>query len=299
MSSLQDPFQIVGAPSGKVGALIKWRVTEKAKQFVRDNHFDYMVLDASEPGGMDDLGFLVENREKIRHIMIMNDQIDWEVLNQLTSLRKMYIGGWFDCRGLEFRRLENLTHLESYWNKGYEDSLCDLPKLKELKLIGFKSESLETLGALPSLKSLSIVLSRHLTSFRGLQGSTELEKLFIESCSNLINISALSACNDMGDIHLAKCKRLADVSVIGQLVKLRQLVLTGKFPDLLWIENLKELTEIRFDCDLENGNIDFLYHLPNLQDWAFRNKKNYSVKAKDFEKHLKPKPREICEQLSA
>lgn len=289
MNGLQAPIRVIEGSNNRTGVIIKWQVTAEAKDFIRNNEFDYLILDATEPGGLGDLGFLLDKKDKIRDITINNDEIDWDIINQLTSIRTMNIGGWFNCHGLDFRKLPELTFLETYWNKGYEDTLSNLKKLKALKIIGYKSESLEGLGAMPALQYMLLALSRNLTSLTGIERFKALKFLDLESCSQLVDIESLPKCTKLMYLILTKCNRLTHFEAIGQLKSLTELILGGDTQNIAWLKNLKHLEKLRLDCKLDNGNLDFLYDMENLQFVLFKNKKNYTVKIKDIQQYLEDK----------
>lgn len=54
--------------------------------------------------------------------------------------------------------------------------------------------------------------------------------------------------------------------------------------DINWIKGIKNLQKLIFGGNLQNGNVDFLLNMPNLQLILCNNKRNYSLKRKDFEK---------------
>lgn len=289
MSGLQDPFQIIDAVDGKTGVLIKWHVTDEAKKFISSNNFDYLILDCTEPGGMDDLGFLVDNKEKIKDIRIHNDEINWDIINQLTSIRVLKIGGWFDCRGLDFRKLKELAYLKTDWNKGYDESLGDLKNLRGMELHGCGMKNFESFGKMPKLEYLSIYRARTPESLAGFENFKKLNHLQLEACCNINDIAALTVCKNLQYLEVVNCNKLRDASAIADIEKLSHLIIVGQFDTVSWLKTMRKLYTLRMDCKLEDGNIDFLYDMKNLKFINYNNKKNYTVKVKDIQKFLEDK----------
>lgn len=284
-----DTFEVIDGFHNQIGVVIKQRVTEEAKKFIRKNHFDYLILDHTEPGGMKDLGVLVDNKEKIVDLRINNDDVDWDCVNQLTSIRILKVGGWFNCNGLDFRKLPNLVYLETDWNSGYEDTLKDLKQLRCLELRGCKSESLEGFGKMPKLEFFQMTYSRTPKTLSGIQSFRSLKNLELIACSNLTDISALEACKKLQLLHIENCNRFLDGSSIADLKTITHLRLFGKMKTLQWLQDMKKLYSLRFDCKLDDGNLDFLYKMKNLKFIDFANKKNLSVKNKDIRQFLEEK----------
>lgn len=287
--SLQDPFQLVDGFNNTKGVIIKWQVTEDAKQYILNKPFDYLILDATEKGGLGDLNFLIDAKEKIKCIRINNDQIDWSIINQLENLQVMHIGGWFNCVGLEFNKLKKLAYLKSYWNEGYSNSLRDIKSLQALTLLGLKETDLSFLGESPNLKYLALYNSRKLASI-GVEGKNfkSLKHLEISGCSNFNDISGLSTSETLEFLHL-DAKRFSDSDGLSKIKNLSHLILAAEFKDLKWLVNLKKLMLLRMSCKLSDGNLDFLFNMPNLQHVAFNNKRNYTVKEKDIQQYLTDK----------
>jgi len=286
MSDLQDPFRVVKTLDGRIGLIIKWRVTKQAKNFIAKNKFDYLHLGCTDPGGMEDLGFLVDHKEKILDLSIHNDEIDWDIINQLTSIRALELGGWFNCRGLDFRKLPSLAYLESYWNDGYEESLTNLKYLQCLKLVGCRLKSFSSFGRMPKLQYVSIYRATTPESLAGFELFPQLKHLHIQACSKLREIQALTACKKLQYLEIINCNRLNNGASISNIDKLSHLILIGKFNSVDWLKNMKHLYTLRMNCKLDDGNLDFLYKMKNLKFIDYNNKKNYTVKVKDIQKHL-------------
>ena len=185
--------------------------------------------------------------------------------------------------------MQNLSYLETYWNKGYEETLCDLKALRGLKIVGCKMPDLTSFGKMPNLKYFSLVHSRTPKSLNGAEQFKKLTTLELEANSNLMNISALSSCKKLQYLWLVNCNRMNKGEKIASIDTLSHLVLVGQMDTLAWMKECKNLMSMRLDCKLDDGNIDFFYDIPKLKYISFNNKKNYSVKVKDVQAHLTAK----------
>ena len=187
-----------------------------------------------------------------------------------------------------FKKLNKLKHLVTYWNLGYNDSLKDLSQLLSLRIIGYKNKDLNTLGKMNNLECLVFHKSRSLKSLENLRNLKKLQYLEIEGCGSLTDLSEVAELQDLKYLNIS-FKKGIDYSVIGIISQLEELTFSGEVGDLKWIKNLKSLKKLRFNCKIEDGNIDILYDLPSLEFIRFNNKRNFSVKLKDIQQHLKDK----------
>ena len=282
---LENNF-IIYNPSGTNNCLwIKDALTKESINAIAMGNYESLKID---DGDWDNIDTLLKYKNKILRLSIKTQNLDWNVISNFASLERMYIGGWFKCN-LEFQKLKNLRVLHSYWNDGYDTVLKDLENLVSLNIIGLKSENLATLGNMPNLKSLILVKSRKISSLKNIANFKKLEYLEIVSSGNLIDYSELALLPNLKVLYLNNCKKEYDYSVLGQLQNIDKIIITGAMKDFQWVKKLKTLRILRFNCTIEEGDLGFLYDMPNLELIYFNDRRNFSIKAKDMHNHLTEK----------
>ena len=282
---LENNYRIDEIGTGDFRLWIKDKLTKESIKAIASDKFDYIRIN---DGDWSNLDILLKYKAKIKDLSIQTQQLDWKLISKFTYLESIYIDGWFKCN-LEFQKLKNLRVLHSYWNDGYDKVLKDLENLVSLNIIGLKSENLETLGNMPNLKSLILVKSRKISSLKNIANFKKLEYLEIVSSGNLIDYSELALLPNLKVLYLNNCKKEYDYSVLGQLQNIDKIIITGAMKDFQWVKKLKTLRILRFNCTIEEGDLDFLYDMPNLELIYFNDRRNFSIKAKDMHNHLTEK----------
>jgi hypothetical protein len=132
-----------------------------------------------------------------------------------------------------------------------------LSRLENLALWNVSANSVEPLGSLHKLKSLSLARWRKLESLRGLRSLVNLEELEIESCRG--------------------CQSLEDLR---PLVRLKKLFLNnvGKVESLASLEGMRDLEWFLFieSTNIMDGDLSVLKRLPNLKRTGFMERSHYT-----------------------
>ena len=282
---LENNF-IIYNPSGTNNCLwIKDALTKESINAIATEDYDGLQIGE---GDWHNIDTLLKYKAKIKDLSIQTQQLDWKLISKFTYLESIYIDGWFKCN-LEFQKFKNLRVLHSYWNDGYDKVLKDLENLVSLNIIGLKSENLETLGNMPNLKSLILVKSRKISSLKNIANFKKLEYLEIVSSGNLSDYSELEQLTKLRVLYLDNCKKEYDYSVLGQLQNIDKIIITGAMKNFQWVKKLKTLRILRFNCTIEEGDLGFLYDMPNLELIYFNDRRNFSIKAKEMYKYLTEK----------
>lgn len=273
--------------SGEISILVKDTLSDEIIDYIANKPFDELSLSY---GSWQDVNRLIKYKDKIKQLHIASDDIDWQSVSELSYIESIHIdiGAQGKC-SLAFNKLIHLKHLHSDWCKGFEQTLKNLNKLKSLVIDGYKEEDLNTLEKMNSLEFLELRGTRTLKSLNAINRFKNLRYLEIDNCGKLADVSAAVELPKLESLWLDKCKMENDYSVLESLSSINEVFIGGAMHDLKWLKKLKTLTMLRLDCRLEDGELDFLYDMPNLKFVLFNNKRNFSVKIKDIQKYLTDK----------
>lgn len=236
--------------------------------------------------------FLKAFESHLIHLEIGDESFDWSILPELSFIERLSIGGWFKC-DIDFDKMQSLQYLSTYWNEGYDQRLFGAKKLKALSIQGFKFPNLDELSRLESLEYLNVLNSRTLISTQGIEKLTSLRRLYLLNCSALYELTHLKNNAVLESLRLENCKKLDSIDGIFECTYLKELNLFN-LGGLASLEMLKQLISIKwlvFDTKVSNGDLSFIYELPNLNMCVFKNKKNYSIKSSIIEAYLQEKGR--------
>lgn len=280
------PFCIIDTVwTGDIRITIKEYLTDEIIDYIANKPFDYIILGN---GDWRDIDKLIKYKNKIKELRIDSESIDWKTVSEFSCIQDLSIAGRYKC-DLEFKKFKKLKHLRTYWNDGYEKTVNNLNTLKSLVITQYREKDFTTLKKMDKLEFLEMVHSRKLESLKSIDNFKNLKCLELIGCSKLTDIKALSKLPKLEFLHIDKCKMETDYSALGDLKVIKDICFGGEMKDIQWVKKLKTLTKLRFNCKLEDGNLDFLYDMPNLQLIVFNNKRNFSIKLKDIQKHLENK----------
>lgn len=257
---------------------IRGGIDEACLKTISDSHFDCITIYA---GKYPDLSSLVLVRDKITRIHVGCSDVDWDSLQSLSKAESIMIDT-HKCR-LNFAKYPKLTDLYLWWCPGFETTLRDLPTLKSLRITGYKHDSLEGLGSLPSLKYLSILRNRRLKNLKGIHNIPQLKLLEIENASELVDIADIVESKSLYALWLSDNKRLRNYESIAGITHLKELLMRGPQNNIRWVEKMKNLEKLTFAGKFEDGDLTFLLAIDNLQMVLFENSKTYSHKLKEIQ----------------
>jgi len=196
--------------NGKANLILRNGPSKEVENAVEILPFGRLTL---KYGNWRDLSFLLKHKKKIIELVVLENNCDWSVISDLTALRSLRIGGWFNTN-LKFDKLENLVRLNTYHNKGYDDSLYSLPKLKFLKIIGWKGENFEKMESLRRLEGVHLVDGRRLQSCNGLENLQNLRYLEMYAMRNLVDADSLGK-SQVSCLKLECCKKIKEFNFTG------------------------------------------------------------------------------------
>ena len=123
-----------------------------------------------------------------------------------------------------------------------------------------KISSLKDFANANYVKKLTIQHSANLLTLEGIEDFLNLEYLEIYNCKNLSNITGLSSCTKLTEMHINNTK-VGDISEIGQLNLLQKLYLgSNNIADISSLANLTKITEL----ELASNNITDLKPLESI-----------------------------------
>jgi len=204
--------------------------------------------------------------ESIQLYGCTNVTMDW--ISALPSLKELSLSFCFEIDFSNMGESDSVSKLDLYWsNTPPLDELSKLANLKELSISSSKAlVNVEALTTLKNLTDLSIGDCR-MTKLDFLQGMQQLN-LFSIYISNIRDISAVSALENLNWLAFEECSQIADLSALSNLTNLRTLFITecAAVTDLTPISGLTNLNTIWLNGDAKLSDITPLSDLINLKE---------------------------------
>jgi len=150
-------------------------------------------------------------------------------------------------------------------------------------------------GSFPtqSLECLNIIQSP-IRSLKGIEDARKLRRLQLAYNRRLADISDLRYLREnLICLEIEACGRIRDFSVLSELQNLEFLTLKGSqtLPNLSFLKDLPNLKYLRFDMNVEDGDMSWCENLTYVQ---IQNHKHYSHKNDDLPKGDCPSPDNVC-----
>ena len=282
---LENNYRIDKLFNERVRLWIKDQLTKESINAIATKKFSFIKID---DGDWRDLDILLEYKSKITNLIINTKNLDWNIISKFVDLEELDVRPSFKCN-IEFEKLEKLRKLTISWNNGYEKLVTNLNNLVSLAISNLNCSSLETFGNMQNLKSFGIIHSRKISSLKNIGNFKKLEYIWLQGCGKLNDYSELALLPNLKVLRLDNCKKEYDYSVLGQLQNIDKIIIGGAMKDFQWVKKLKTLRILRFNCTIEEGDLGFLYDMPNLELIYFNDRHNFSIKAKDMHNHLTEK----------
>lgn len=162
--------------------------------------------------------------------------------------------------------------------------LADCEKLRNLTLTDYDSKK-KDFGSFPTLPLLEefVLIRSKIQRFDGLGRLLRLRYFNAALMYNLVSIAGLGECRDTLEVViLENCKRIEDLEEIGQLTRLRKLILSecSQLESLKFILRLPDLEFLSFwgTTKILDGDLSYCIEHPTLRYAGFDNKRHYSHK---------------------
>lgn len=270
--------------SGKSNLIIRNGPSKEVEKAIAELSFTRLTI---KNGNWRNLNFLLDHENKIIELFVEENSCDWSVISELVSLKGLRIGGWFNTK-LKFDKLVNLERLSSYHNKGYDDSLYSLPKLKLLKILGWKEETCEKLRGLRNLEGLFLVDGWKLKDCKGLEDLPHLRYVEMYAMRNLVNADALGR-SRVKCLDFECCKKVKSFEFVRHMKELigLSIIACGDIPSLDMVMGLEKLDQLQFGgSNVVDGDIRKLLAMNSLRLCLFNNKRHYNLKREVAEAFL-------------
>ena len=231
------------------------------------------------PGDWKDSDFLLKLKDYFTGLYIGDESVDWKVVSKLSKIQRLEIGGWFHTN-MDFGRFNELIYLGTYWNEGYKDDFYGLPKLKSLKLRGWKENTAKKLIGLKKLEFLELLECGALSNLCGLEGLSKLRGVEFNSLPKLTDISALTESTLLESAIFDNCKKIQSFSALSGAKNLKQLIVarSSNIESIEFLREMKSLVHVSFGngTTILDGDLSPLLDLPKLQYCRFTGNKSYS-----------------------
>ena len=253
-------------------------------------------------------------RYRVRRIELPESTTDLELkqykdaglLDNLTSLDLSCCRDLTDLSILS--DLKNLTSLDLSLCGKVKD-ITPLASFKKLDVLLVHStitnqqfQWLRDKKILANLEKLFLNGCDELTDLSGLADLDNVTVLYISSCEKLKDFSALSSMKNLTEIHICCCENLTDLSFLSGLKKLEKLDVweCDNLADLSGLAHVKCLTTIQLTCCDNLTDLSPLSGLANLVTLDLGGSKNLTdLSALSGLKHLKTFKVKKCAKLTA
>ncbi len=175
-------------------------------------------------------------------------------IDRFENLETLYIG-YSDINNID--SLIYADHLKNLYLASYEN-LTDftvigkLTNLEELYLDACELKIFDFIGNLENLETLNVT-DAQIQTLSGLENCTALKSLTINYCTQLKDVSAVSALVNLQELDLDVPYGCMEPELDG-LTGLKKLSLDGQFEDCFFLQNMSELTELHLSgCSLSKG----------------------------------------------
>lgn len=252
-------------------------------KYVKENSVNYLYCQDVD---MSLLAFFPD----IEFITIPEDAENIEGVYALKSLRGLEI----TANKLELLELSRFSDLEYLVIRDYlkeRDLLLNCKRLKHLCLVRSGVTNLKTILSNCDLESLRLEFCYNLKSLNGVQCLQNLSKIELDYCLKLENISDIqSAANSLKYLRITDCNKIRELP--SELIKLSELETlyvstsqtrcVNKFTSIEFIKKLTKLKNFMTDYKIEDGNLEPLLNVENVDVLKFY--KNYNMKENSFAK---------------
>lgn len=240
-------------------------------------------LSASAGWRDSNLGFLKDLRKLSGIEVYSYDALDLSVLSLLHDLKLVCL----QCEiksAIDISGLQGIEVVKATWKRGLE-SILHCANLKVLNIVNWPYVDFLHLTEMSKIIRLFVV-SRTLTSLKGIESLRELELLDIHRCSKLNSIDDLRHCVNIRHLEISSCNAIVDISPIGSIKKLTELYLDndGDIASLTPIQQCKYLQYLSFvgSTKIVDGKISVVEGLTDLKALQFIPRRHYDRMRKDI-----------------
>jgi len=195
----------------------------------------------------------------------------------------------FNPRKTIFLGLDELGRIQARGRFYAELDETEYSKIKSCVISGFKQKNLEEfVNLFPNLIQVSIEKTSKLLSLEGIERLVDLQKITIQDCPKLKDLSSLKMCSNLAEVQLSMFKTPTDVLGFLNTKVVSNLSVNGNITDMSLIgqfNNLDYLHLYGYGCDTEylpalpkvskNFNLE---GFPKLMDASFMEKFDSTIR---------------------
>lgn len=275
--------------------LTHWLSINEYIQIINSSQLEKAILIGN------DLSFL-ELCPSLKHLMIlpsMKEKINYEYLYNHPELRSIvwkidHLHNFAFKDETDYTRIHGLVQLNTEPNTNA--SFKSVASLRSLSVYNQTASDLNNLFVSTELDTLNITQSG-IKSLEGINRSTNMQCVYLHYNRNLSDISSLSKVKStIKALRISNCPKILDFSVLGCLVNLELLELSGSniIENLGFIKNLKSLKTFIFDFNVLDGDLTPCLNLSYVV--SKKNRSHYNFKDKGLPKQFYSRGNDGIEQ---
>jgi hypothetical protein len=281
---IKDNFKFVRVGNSVYDLLVESEKIKETIEYIKKEKIKSIELNFYHGYLLKNIDFITEVADIIENISIVTDDINLNHIEEITNLKKIFIGGE-NKSPVDFSYFKYLENCNVSWHKDLKNlSSCKYLHHLYLRKYIYNNKTAHFIEGLSQLKSLCFIQSKF-EDLEILKLFPNLEILEIYYNRWLVNIKALDNCkNTLTKLILDHCKNIDDYGVLEQLTKIKFLNITDSKPliNLKFIKNLENLEHFSFvGTNILDGNLSPCIGINYV---GFFDNKNYTHRSADFVK---------------
>lgn len=221
----------------------------------------------------------------IKFLSISDEAVNFDALNNLTELIGLSVFS-SQLSNISFAILENLEYLEIIFN---DNITLDFSLFKSLKKIRISDLPHKEISIPQKIEMLELYCCKKITDLDFLKDSENLRQIKLNYLSKLENIESLKKLSKTLEIlDIWDCKKIKNIEETMQTLdnlKELQIITTTtdskfRFSSLAFMKSMVKLESFASNYKIEDGKLNALLNLKNVNITAFYN--NYNLRDKDL-----------------
>lgn len=253
--------------------------------YIKENNVRNIELNSQYGYKIKNISFLVELKDYIYGLNVIDGDIDLSGLEHLINLKRLNISDE-GCLSIDFVNFKYLERCSVLWHRNITFNF-NSNNLKELviKKCNFNDKAnLKQINSLLNIEKLSLIQCKF-EDIEFLEFLKRLVEIEVYYTPKLKDIQGLRFCSKtLNKVVFDNCKSIVDYKILSCLHKLNYLEISdsGKIESLNFIKEIKTLKHFSFvGTDVLDGNISYCLGIDYI---GFNNKKKYTHKMEDFNK---------------
>ncbi|MCY9529365.1 hypothetical protein ABEW50_20265 [Paenibacillus jamilae] len=195
-----------------------------------------------------------------------------EALSTLTNLTEITLAQPINLDLSYFKKLEEVVVKKDHYL-----NLDKLVNVKSLYAIKYMKPDCKEFGSLNSLEFLRLDTSAKLISLTGIEDLDALKWCWFQYLNHLEDAHALSELNGLERLQIEKCKQLTDLTFLTGNRTIKELQVSD-VDSLEFVKSMNNLEKINF-WNCKSGDLSPLLECPSLREVSFHpDKRHYSHK---------------------